>query len=93
MGVIPTAALSLINQPMEGLKLIPKLLLLVLEIVTLVDMFVFPLLKNNDPTDAPTILSPFLNWAFTAIVISKKRTIGANFLNIDVLILSEFIGG
>jgi hypothetical protein len=56
-------------------------------------MFVFPLLKNNDPIDAPTILSPFLNWAFTAIVISKKRTIGANFLNIDVLILSEFIGG
>jgi hypothetical protein len=40
------------------------------------------LLKKIVPTEAPTILSPFLNWAFVTKAINETGIIRANLFNI-----------
>lgn len=75
MTAPPTTVLSDINQPNDGLILILKLVIReVLLPIWATVISELPELYIRLPTDAPTILSPFENWALADNELIKSIT-------------------
>jgi len=77
--MIPIAIFSFMNHPIDGLNEIPKLSVLFVELIIVVDTSARLLLKNIVPMDAPTILSPFLNCALTIVESDNNVIAKLNF--------------